>query len=1060
MSRFFIDRPIFAWVIAILMMLAGALSITQLPVERYPSVAPPSVSINGVYPGASAKVVEDSVTQIIEQQMTGLDGLIYMSSNSSSSGMASITLTFETGTDADVAQVQVQNKLQSAMPLLPQEVQRQGVRVNKGSSSFLQVLAFISTDGSMDRNDLSDYVSSNIVDPLSRVPGVGSVQVFGGAYAMRIWLDPDKLDTYNLAVSDVTSALTAQNAQVALGQLGGTPSVPGQELNATISAQDRLQTPEQFREIIIRANNDGSLLRLGDIARVEIGPQSYDAVSRYNRQPATGVAVSLATGANALDTSDAVAALMEQLKPNLPAGMEVKVPFDTTPFVRVSIESVLHTLVEAVVLVFLVMYLFLQNIRATVIPTIAVPVVLLGTVALLGVMGFSINMLTMFAMVLAIGLLVDDAIVVVENVERVMAEEGLPPKEATRKSMDQISGALVGIGVVLAAVFVPMGFMGGATGIIYRQFTGTIVVAMGLSVMIALILTPALCATLLKPIKKGEEHAHMGGPIGKFFDWFNRVFNAGSARYQRGVSGILGRPKRFMLIYAALVALMAVLFLRLPTSFLPDEDQGVLMAMVQAPVGATQDRTLQSIYKLEDYFLDKETKDVESVFSVQGFSFAGSGQNSGMAFVKLKDWDQRKTPDSQVSAIVGRAMGALSQIKDAMVYAFSPPPMPELGISTGFTFFLQDNGGHGHDALMAARNQLLGAAAQSKLLTQVRPNGQDDTPQLRVVVDPVKAQTLGVPVATINNTLAVAWGGAYVDDFIDRGRVKRVYMQADAPFRMDPKDFERWSVRGANGQMVPVSSFATWHWEYGSPRLERYNGVAAVEIQGSGAEGVSSGDAMDEIEKLVSQLPPGYSAAWTAMSYQERQAGNQSTMLYILSLLIVFLALAALYESWNVPTAVLMVAPLGILGAVLAAMLRGYDLDVYFQVGMLTTVGLTSKNAVLIIEFAKQNYEQYGMKLIPAIMQAVRDRLRPIVMTSLAFGLGVLPLAIASGAGSGAQNVIGTSVLGGMIVGTALGIFFIPLFYMVVVNLFSRRKKKAPAPTQDAAPAEGDSTHG
>ena len=1060
MSRFFIDRPIFAWVIAILMMLAGGLSITQLPVERYPSVAPPAISVSGVYPGASAKVVEDSVTQIIEQQMTGLDGLIYMSSNSSSSGMASITLTFETGTDADVAQVQVQNKLQSAMPLLPQEVQRQGVRVNKGSSSFLQVLAFISTDGSMDRNDLSDYVSSNIVDPLSRVPGVGSVQVFGGAYAMRIWLDPDKLDTYNLAVSDVTSALTAQNAQVALGQLGGTPSVPGQELNATISAQDRLQTPEQFREIIIRANNDGSLLRLGDIARVEIGPQSYDAVSRYNRQPATGVAVSLATGANALDTSDAVAALMEQLKPNLPAGMEVKVPFDTTPFVRVSIESVLHTLVEAVVLVFLVMYLFLQNIRATVIPTIAVPVVLLGTVALLGVMGFSINMLTMFAMVLAIGLLVDDAIVVVENVERVMAEEGLPPKEATRKSMDQISGALVGIGVVLAAVFVPMGFMGGATGIIYRQFTGTIVVAMGLSVMIALILTPALCATLLKPIKKGEEHAHMGGPIGKFFDWFNRVFNAGSARYQRGVSGILGRPKRFMLIYAALVALMAVLFLRLPTSFLPDEDQGVLMAMVQAPVGATQDRTLQSIYKLEDYFLDKETKDVESVFSVQGFSFAGSGQNSGMAFVKLKDWDQRKTPDSQVSAIVGRAMGALSQIKDAMVYAFSPPPMPELGISTGFTFFLQDNGGHGHDALMAARNQLLGAAAQSKLLTQVRPNGQDDTPQLRVVVDPVKAQTLGVPVATINNTLAVAWGGAYVDDFIDRGRVKRVYMQADAPFRMDPKDFERWSVRGANGQMVPVSSFATWHWEYGSPRLERYNGVAAVEIQGSGAEGVSSGDAMDEIEKLVSQLPPGYSAAWTAMSYQERQAGNQSTMLYILSLLIVFLALAALYESWNVPTAVLMVAPLGILGAVLAAMLRGYDLDVYFQVGMLTTVGLTSKNAVLIIEFAKQNYEQYGMKLIPAIMQAVRDRLRPIVMTSLAFGLGVLPLAIASGAGSGAQNVIGTSVLGGMIVGTALGIFFIPLFYMVVVNLFSRRKKKAPAPTQDAAPAEGDSTHG
>ena len=1059
MSRFFIDRPIFAWVIAILLMLAGALSITRLPVERYPTVAPPSISVNAIYPGASAKVVEDSVTQIIEQQMTGLDGLIYMSSNSASSGMASITLTFETGTDADVAQVQVQNKLQSAMPLLPQEVQRQGVRVNKGSSSFLQVLAFISTDGSMTRDDLSDYVSSTIVDPLSRVPGVGSVQVFGGAYAMRIWLDPDKLDTFDLAVSDVIGALQAQNAQVALGQLGGTPAVPGQELNATISAQDRLQTPEQFRAIVVRANNDGSLLRLGDIARVEIGPQSYDAVSRYNRQPATGVAVSLATGANALDTADAVAALMEQLKPNLPAGMEIRVPFDTTPFVRVSIESVMHTLVEAVVLVFLVMFLFLQNIRATIIPTIAVPVVLLGTVAMLGVMGFSINMLTMFAMVLAIGLLVDDAIVVVENVERVMAEEGLSPVEATRKSMDQISGALVGIGVVLAAVFVPMGFMGGATGIIYKQFTGTIVIAMALSVFIALVLTPALCATLLKPMKKGEEHSHMGGPVGKFFDWFNRKFDAGSARYQRGVSGILGRPKRFMLIYAVLVAVMAVLFMRLPTSFLPDEDQGVLMAMVQAPTGATQERTLKSIYKLEDYFLEKETSDVESVFSVQGFSFAGSGQNTGMAFVKLKDWDERTTPQSQVSAIVGRAMGALSQIQDAMVYAFAPPPMPELGISTGFTFFLQDNTGKGHEALLAARNQLLGAAAQSKLLAQVRPNGQDDTPQLRVVVDPVKAQTLGVPVATINNTLAVAWGGAYVDDFIDRGRVKRVYMQADAPYRMTPKDFERWSVRGAGGQMVPVSSFASWHWEYGSPRLERYNGVAAVEIQGQGAEGVSSGDAMAEIERLVSELPPGYTAAWTAMSYQERQAGNQSTMLYILSLLIVFLALAALYESWSVPTAVLMVAPLGVLGAVLAAMMRGYELDVYFQVGMLTTVGLTSKNAVLIIEFAKQNYEQYGMKLIPAIMQAVRDRLRPIIMTSLAFGLGVLPLAIATGAGSGAQNVIGTSVLGGMIVGTALGVFFIPLFYLVVVTLFTR-KKKAPAPKDEAAPAGGDPTHG
>ena len=1057
MARFFIDRPIFAWVVAILMMLAGALSITQLPIERYPTVAPPAISVNAVYPGASAKVVEDSVTQIIEQQMTGLDGLIYMSSNSSSNGSASITLTFETGTDPDVAQVQVQNKLQSAMPLLPQEVQRQGVRVNKGSSGFLQVLAFVSADGSMDRNDISDYVSANIVDPLSRVPGVGSVQVFGAQYAMRIWLDPNKLDTYSLAVSDVTSALQAQNAQVALGQLGGAPAVPGQQLNATISAQDRLQTPEQFRAIVLRANPDGSKLTLGDVARVEIGPQSYDAISRYNRKPASGVAVSLATGANALQTADNVAALIEKLEPNFPAGLEVKIPFDTTPFVRVSIESVLHTLVEAVVLVFLVMFLFLQNSRATIIPTIAVPVVLLGTVAMLGVMGFSINMLTMFAMVLAIGLLVDDAIVVVENVERVMAEEGLSPVEATKKSMDQITGALVGIGVVLAAVFVPMGFMGGATGIIYLQFTGTIVIAMALSVVVALILTPALCATMLKPMHKGEAHAHMGGPIGKFFDWFNRVFDAGSARYQRGVGGMLARPKRFMLIYGALAVVMGLLFMRMPSSFLPDEDQGVLMSMVQAPVGATQERTLQSIYKLEDHFMEKEADLIESVFSVQGFSFAGSGQNSGMAFVKLKDWEERTTPESQVAAMTGRAMGALAQIKDALVFAFAPPAMPELGISSGFTFFLQDNTNQGHDALVAARNQLLGAAAKSPLLANVRPNGLDDTPQLRVVVDPVKAQTLGVPVSAINNTLAVAWGGSYVDDFIDRGRVKRVYMQADAPYRMTPDDFERWSVRGSNGQMVPVSSFASWHWEYGSPRLERYNGVAAMEIQGQGAEGVSSGDAMNEIERLVSELPPGYSAAWTAMSYQERQAGGQSGLLYALSLLIVFLALAALYESWNVPTAVLMVAPLGVLGAVLAAMLRGYELDVYFQVGMLTTVGLTSKNAVLIIEFAKQNYEQAGMKLIPAIMQAVRDRLRPIVMTSLAFGLGVLPLAIASGAGSGAQNVIGTSVLGGMVVGTALGIFFIPLFYLVVVRLFTRNKSK---PADDAAAAEGESTHG
>ena len=1040
MARFFIDRPIFAWVIAILMMLAGVLSITNLPIERYPSIAPPTVSVSAMYPGASAKVVEDSVTQIIEQQMKGLDGLLYMSSNSSSAGMAQVTLSFQNGTDPDIAQVQVQNKLQGAMPLLPQEVQRQGVNVGKGAAGFLMVLGFVSEDGRMDRDDISDYISSNVVDPLSRVQGVGNIQVFGAKYAMRIWLDPGKLDTYRLSVSDVMSALQAQNAQVALGQLGGAPSIEGQQLNATISAQDRLQTPEQFREIVLRANPDGSILRLGDIARVEIGAETYGFVSRFNRQPATGVAISLATGANALDTAAGVQAQLEQLQPYFPAGLKAVTPFDTTPFVRVSIKSVVSTLLEAVVLVFLVMFLFLQNFRATLIPTIAVPVVLLATVATLYAMGFSINMLTMFAMVLAIGLLVDDAIVVVENVERVMAEEGLSPKEATRKSMDQITGALIGIGVVLAAVFVPMAFMSGSTGIIYRQFTATIVTAMAYSVLVAIVLTPALCATLLKPMKKGEHHSHMGGPIGRFFDWFNDKFDRGTARYQRGVGGMLKRPARFMGIYLALAVVMGLLFLRVPSSFLPDEDQGVLMAMVQAPTGATQERTLESIYKLEDYFLEQEKDNVESIMAIQGFSFAGAGQNSGMAFVKLKDWSERKGEGQGASDIAGRAMGALMQIKDAMVFAFAPPPMPELGTSTGFSFFLQDNAGLGHEALMAARNQFLGMASQSTMLAGVRPNGMEDTPQLRVVVDPEKAEALGLPVAAINSTLAVAWGGAYVDDFIDRGRVKRVYLQADAPFRMTPEDFQRWSVRNVRGEMVPFGAFATSHWEFGSPRLERYNGVPAMEVQGQGAPGVSSGDAMDEVEKLVAQLPPGIGMEWTAMSYQERQAGSQTTLLYALSLLIVFLALAALYESWSVPTAVLMMAPLGILGTVLVASGFGSDRDVYFQVGMLTTIGLTSKNAVLIIEFAKQNFEKHGMALIPAIMSAVRDRLRPIIMTSLAFGLGVLPLAIATGAGSGAQNVIGRSVLGGMVVGTSLGIFFIPLFYLVVTRLFGRRK--------------------
>ncbi|MFC6635729.1 efflux RND transporter permease subunit [Microbulbifer taiwanensis] len=1042
MASFFINRPIFAWVIAIIVMLGGGLAITQLAVERYPNIAPPAVTIEASYPGASAKVVEDSVTQIIEQNMKGLDGLLYMSATSQSSGGASISLTFENGTDPDTAQVQVQNKLQLAMPLLPEEVQRQGVNVSKSRSGFLMVLGFVSEDGSMSKDDIADYISSSLVDPISRVPGVGSLQVFGSKYAMRIWLDPSKLETYSLTPSDVTAAVRSQNQQVAVGALGGAPAVPGQQLNASITSQGRLETPEEFRNIVIRANDDGSVLRLGDLARVEIGAENYEFITRFNRQPATGVAVTLATGANALETADGVRAKLEELQEFFPTGLKAVVPYDTTPFVQVSIEGVIHTLIEAVVLVFLVMYLFLQNFRATLIPTIAVPVVLLGTFGILSALGFSINMLTMFAMVLAIGLLVDDAIVVVENVERVMSEEGLSPREATKKSMQQITGALVGIGVVLSAVFVPMAFMSGATGVIYRQFSATIVAAMALSVLVAIVLTPALCATMLKPLKKGEHHGQKG-----FFGWFNRNFERGTDKYQRGVRGILARSGRFMAVFAGLSIVMAVLFLRLPSSFLPEEDQGVLFSMVQTPVGATQERTMESIYKVEDQFLNNEPDNVESVFSVQGFSFAGSGQNNGIAFIKLKDWEEREDEGQGASSVAMRGMGALMQIKDAIAYAFSPPALPELGTSNGFNFYLKDNANLGHEALTNARNQFLGMAGQSALLANVRPNGQEDTPQFRVNIDTAKAAALGLSIADINATLSAAWGGAYIDDFIDRGRVKRVYMQADAPYRMVPEDFQRWSVRNNKGEMVPLSSFASFDWEYGSPRLERYNGVPAMQINGEAAAGISSGEAMAEVEQLVAQLPAGIGMEWSGLSYQERAAGAQTPLLYTLSLLIVFLCLAALYESWTVPTAVLLMAPLGILGAVLANTFRGMERDVYFQVAMLTTVGLTSKNAILIVEFAKQNLEN-GMELVQATMRAVRDRLRPILMTSLAFGLGVLPLAIASGAGSGAQQAIGTGVLGGMVIGTLLGIFFIPLFFVVVQRLFG---SKRPQPEQVAA---------
>ena len=1034
LARFFIDRPIFAWVIAIIIMLAGALALTRLPISRYPTIAPPSVTINASYPGASAQAVENSVTQIIEQAMTGLDGLDYMSSASDSNGSVSVTLTFESGTDPDIAQVQVQNKLQLATATLPQIVQQQGIGVNKASAGFLLVLGFVSEDGSMDRNDISDYVSSTIVDPLSRVPGVGGVQVFGGKYAMRIWLDPGKLNTYALTPDEVIATIRAQNAQVAVGQLGGTPAIDGQQINATITGSDRLQTPEQFRDIVLRSGSDGSVLRLGDIARVEIGSEGYGVISRYNGKPASGVAVMMATGANALDTADGVQALMERMKPTFPAGLKVVTPFDTTPFVRVSIKEVLVTLLEAVVLVFLVIFLFLQNFRATLIPTIAVPVVLLGTLGVLLAFGFSINMLTMFAMVLAIGLLVDDAIVVVENVERVMSEEGLSPIEATRKSMDQITGALVGIGLVLAAVFIPMGFLEGSTGVIYRQFTATIVSAMALSVLVAIVLTPALCATMLKPLKKGEHHGETG-----FFGWFNRKFDLGKRRYQGAVGGILQRGARFLLIYLALGAAMAFLYAKVPSSFLPDEDQGVLFTIIQTPVGATQERTADAMQKVEDHYIRNEAEHIESVFAVQGFSFGGSGQNNAMVFVKLKDWDERTSPEASVEAIIGRAYGAFASIRDAMVFALAPPPVMELGTSGGFNLFLQDVAGQGHDALMAARNQLLGGAAQSPLLQGVRPNGQEDTPQFRVDVDTERAEALGVSVAEINSTLSVAWGGRYIDDFIDRGRVKRVYVQADAPFRMVPEDFGQWYVRSRAGEMVPFTAFATTHWEYGSPRLERYNGVPAVNITGTPAPGISSGDAMAEIERLAAELPQGFAVQWSGASYQERVADAQTPMLYALSLLIVFLCLAALYESWSIPTSVLLVVPLGILGAVLFTWLRGLERDVYFQVGLLTTVGLSSKNAVLIIEFAKANLEK-GMGVVEGTLAAIGDRLRPILMTSIAFGFGVLPLALATGAGSGAQRAIGTGVIGGMLFGTFLGIFFIPLFFVTVRRFVDRRR--------------------
>ncbi|GGP24135.1 efflux RND transporter permease subunit [Silvimonas iriomotensis] len=1037
MARFFIDRPIFAWVIAIVIMLAGLLSIRTLAVSQYPPIAPPSVAITATYPGASAKTVEDTVTQVIEQQMNGIDNLEYMASTSDSSGAVSITLTFKNGTNPDIAQVQVQNKLQLATPLLPQEVQQQGIRVAKATKNFMMVLGFVSTDGSMTRNDLGDYLNANVKDPISRVEGVGDVTVFGSQYAMRIWLNPDKLASFQLTVLDVSNAISAQNVQVSAGQLGGAPSVPGQQLNATITAQTRLQTADEFGNILLKVNTDGSQVRLRDVARMELGGEDYSILTRYNGKPASGLAIKLATGANALQTADAVRAKVDDLQKYFPQSLKVVYPYDTTPFVKISIEEVVKTLVEAIVLVFLVMYLFLQNFRATLIPTIAVPVVLLGTFGVLAAAGFSINTLTMFGMVLAIGLLVDDAIVVVENVERVMSEEGLSPKEATRKSMGQITGALVGIALVLSAVFVPMAFFGGSTGAIYRQFSITIVSSMVLSVLVALILTPALCATILKPIEKGHHAVDTG-----FFGWFNRKFDAGNLKYQSTVRRILGRSGRFLAIYLVIIGVMVFLMMRLPTSFLPDEDQGILFTQVQLPVGATQEQALKTIEKMEHHFLVDEKDNVESVFSVAGFSFAGRGQNMGLAFVRLKDWKERTTAQQKVGAIAGRAMGAFAQFKEAVAFAFAPPAVLELGNATGFDLQLQDRGNVGHAKLMEARNMLLGMAAKSTDVVAVRPNGMDDTPQYKVEVDKEKASALGLSLSDINKTLSTAWGSSYVNDFIDKGRVKKVYVQADAPYRMLPSDIDNWYVRNAKGQMVPFSAFASAHWEYGSPKLERYNGVSSVELLGSPAPGKSTGQAMKAMEDMIAKLPPGIGYEWTGLSYEEKRSGSQAPALYAISILVVFLCLAALYESWSIPFSVMLVVPLGVVGALLAATGRGLSNDVYFQVGLLTTIGLSAKNAILIVEFAKELHEN-GMSLVDATLEAIRMRLRPILMTSIAFILGVLPLVIANGAGSGSQNAIGTGVAGGMVTATVLAIFFVPIFFVVVHKVF-KVKDRAP----------------
>ncbi len=1039
MPRFFINRPIFAWVIAIMVMLAGFLSIKTLPVSQYPSIAPPQITINALYPGASAQTVQDTVTQVIEQKLNGIDNLIYMSSTSDATGAVAINLNFKAGTDPNIAQVQVQNKLQLATPLLPQIVQRQGISVVKSTRNFLLIVGLVSEDGSMDRSSLTDYMVSNLQDIISRLDGVGEMRVFGTQNAMRIWVNPAKLNNFHLTTNDVIAALQSQNVQISAGQFGGVPARKGQQLNATINARALLQTTPQFDAIILRTNSDGSVVRLGDVAESRIGTENYEIQSFYNGKPLGGMAVRLAAGANALETGDRIKAKMAELSKFFPPGMKVAYPYDSTPFVKISIEEVVRTLIEAVCLVFIIMFLFLQNIRATLIPTIAVPVVLLGTMGVLSIAGFSINTLTMFALVIVIGLLVDDAIVVVENVERIMTEEGLSPHDATIKSMGQITSALWGIATVLTAVFLPMAFFSGSTGVIYRQFSVTIISAMILSVFVAMILTPALCATILKPVAKGHVAGESGWFSG-FFRHFNRVFDFCRSKYEGVVGRSFGKPLRYLVAYGGIVAAMGYFFIHLPTSFLPDEDQGFIMCQVQLPAGATQERTLEVMREMERHFLVDEAATVEGIISVAGFSFAGSGQNMGLAWIKLKDWKLRQGKELRAQAIAGRAMQSFSQIRDGIAFAFVPPAVLELGVASGFDFQLQDRGALGHEKLMEARNQLLGMAMQSpKLIAWVRPNGQDDSPQFNLDIDDVRAGALGVSLSQVNDVLATAWGSSYVNDFIQNGRVKKVFLQSDARYRMLPEDINSWFVNNKSGQMVPFSAFSSAHWQYGSPRLERYNGIPAVELLGQAAPGVSTGEAMAEMEKLATMLPPGIGYEWTGLSYEEKHAGAQAPTLYAISLLVVFLAVAALYESWTIPFVNLLMLPLGLLGAVAAVKLRMFPNDVYLQIGLLTTVGLSTKNAILIIQFIKQQMHQ-GHNLVDATLTAVRIRLRPVIMTSLAFFFGTLPLALTHGAGAAAQNAIGTAVTGGLLSATFIDLIFIPFFFVLVSRVFGSKK--------------------